>query len=428
VKYNSFIFKNYVFDAQQKTLQIHYSYDNKLDFTEIYTFDFEFVQYSPEALDQAIQTLFFMAGVSYYKAFMAPDIQIQKGLVSTADAEFYSHTYQKGLGEFFYVNQIDPQTSIKFPVNAPPENGQPTANSGHGMLIGLGGGKDSLVSVEILRGQPRVATWSLGHKKQLTPLVQKVGLPHFWVDRKWDEKLLSLNAQGAYNGHVPISAILAAAGSVVAILSGYQDVVVSNENSANEPTLNYQGVDINHQYSKSLEFEQSYQAQLSTKFGQSLRYYSLLRPFSELFIAKQFVHTGFEKYKDVFSSCNKAFTHNSPGMYWDGTCPKCAFVFLALTPFVGKEQLQQLFSGNNLLKNPQLQATYNQLLGIAGDKPLECVGEIQESRAAMRLAQGIYPELSKYVFELPQGYDYTAQAQHSMPPDVNSIVGARLMP
>ncbi len=418
MKYQQFIFKNYSFDAPAKTLTLQYGYDDALTLTETYKFDFDYVSYSPQALDQALQSLFFMAGVSYYKAFLAPQITVQNGTLSPSDANFLSQTYQNGLGEFFYVNKLDPRTPVNLPTNGQTQLDQ---NTGNGLLVGLGGGKDSLVSVELLRGQPKVATWSVGHKKQLQPLVDQIGLPHFWVDRQWDRQMLEINNSGAYNGHVPISAILAAAGAVVAILAGYQDVIVSNENSANEPTLNYQGLDINHQYSKSLAFEQAFQGYLQEHFGDSLRYYSFLRPLSELHIAEQFAQY-FDKYHAVFSSCNKAFTHDSPGLFWDGICSKCAFVFLALTPFVERSKLESLFSGKNLLLDPELESTYKQLLGIEGDKPLECVGEIKESRAAMQLAQKIYPELVKYNFNLPEDYDYKALAAHNMPEDLYKII------
>jgi hypothetical protein len=225
---------------------------------------------------------------------------------------------------------------------------------------------------------------------------------------------------------VPISAIIACVGTTVAILSGRRDTVVSNENSANEPTLRYEGIAINHQYSKSLEFEVAYQALLRHCYGDSLRYYSFLRPLSELRIAELFAATDFERYKDVFSSCNRAFVHGNSELFWDGKCSKCAFIFLAFTPFIARTALESLFSGKNLLLDPELGPTYQQLLGIEGDKPLDCVGEIKESRAAMRLAQNSYPELQKYQFELPDDYDFRALSGHAMPDDIFSLFAAAL--
>lgn len=419
--YRQFIFETYAFDAAAKTLSLQYSFDGTVRFTEQFRFDFALATYDPALLDRACQNLFFMAGVSYYKAYQTDEILIKKGRLDAAGAAFFSKTYQRGLGEFFYLNKLSPRTPVTFPVTAARlEAPAPAAEANSGLLVGIGGGKDSLVSVELLRGRvDGLATWSVNHRPQLEPLVDRIGLPHYWVERLFDKTLLEHNARGARNGHIPISGILAGVGAVVAVLSGRRDVVVSNEHSANEPTLYYDGVAINHQYSKSQEFEADFQAHLQRTLGRHVRYYSLLRELSELRIAELFARHGFSMYHDVFSSCNRAFTFDQHHMFWDGTCAKCAFIFLALTPFVPRAKLEALFSGKNLVLEPALEPTYRQLLGIEGDKPLDCVGEIKESRAAMHLAAQIYPELTaKYQFDLPANYNYKASAGHLVPPDI----------
>jgi len=426
MKYERFRFLNYIFDAETQVLTLTYGYDDELTFSERFRFDFTPVSYDAAALDAALQQLFFVAGVSYYKAFLAPNISVECGEIDTLLKDVLNRTYQNGLGEFFFVNKLNPRTLIEFPVTHGGVLSTYDVTS-DGLLVGIGGGKDSLVSVELLKNSGLdIATWSLNHRPQLTPLVERIGLPHFWVEREWDKQLLNLNAQGAYNGHVPISAIIACVGTVVAILTGRRDHVVSNEQSANEPTLTYDGEQINHQYSKSQAFEEEYQTLSRARFGDSLRYYSLLRPLSELRIAEIFSKSGFDTYHDVFSSCNRAFTHSSDHMFWDGTCPKCAFVFLALTPFVPVEKLLGLFGGKNLLLDPELELTYRQLLGIEGDKPLECVGEIKESRAAMREAQKLYPELVKYQFDLPEDYDFRKLASHHIPDEIWKLIAPQL--
>jgi hypothetical protein len=417
-KYGTFVFEDYQFDPATRLLELHYGMDDALHFTEKYKFDFDYVDYDEAALDRALQALFFLAGVSYYKMYIPPEIVIKRGELDGGMAGFFSKTYQRGLGEFWYVNQLDPHTPVTFPSNA--DNVEPlTAAKNEGLLVAIGGGKDSLVSIEILRDKEALTTWSLNHRPQLTPLVERIGLPHAWVEREWDPQIMELNKQDAMNGHVPISGIFACVGTIVAILAGKRDVVMSNEQSANEPTLLYQGVPINHQYSKSEEFERDYQRYLKHVFGDSLRYYSFLRPLSEVRIGELFAKFGFEKYKDVFSSCNRAFVHGSDHMSWCGECSKCAFVFMALTPFVPREKLEALWGGKNLLLDPALEATYRKLLGIEGDKPLDCVGDIKESRAAMRLASLQYPELKdKYHFDIPEGYDFRKPATHEMPQEL----------
>lgn len=422
-KYRQFIFKSYKFEPDSGVLKLKYAIDRSLEFTETYVFDFAFADYDPEALDRALQLLFFVAGVSYYKTYIPPEIAIVSGQVDANLAEFLGKTYQKGLGEFWYVNQLDPTTPVNFPIteNKPLKK---FVNNGTGHVIGIGGGKDSLVTVELLRSRViSPATWSLDHAQQLRPLVERIGLPHLWVQREWDKQLLQLNNEDALKGHIPISAIFASVGAVVAVLAGKRDIVVSNEQSTNEPTLRYRGVDINHQYSKSIEFEIDFQNYLHSAFGDSLRYYSMLRPLSEVRIAELFASIGFNKYVDVFSSCNRAFVHTSNSINWCGICPKCAFVFLVFTPFIGRQKLENLFHGKNLLLDPELEPMYRQLLGMEGNKPLECVGEIKETRMAMIMAQKIYPELSdKYRFDPPHDYDFRALGKHSIPNEMYEIL------
>ncbi len=426
-KYKEFVFDGYSFDPATKVLELHYAMDDALEFTEKYRFDFDFAQYDPAVLDRAIQALFFLAGVSYYKTYVPPKIIIKQGQLDREMAAFFSKTYQRGLGEFWYINKLDPNTPVDFPATVEELDHLSSDKKGEGLLVAIGGGKDSLVSVEILRDKKPVTTWSLNHRPQLTPLVERIALPHAWVERQWDSQIHSLNQQDAMNGHIPISGIFACVGVIVAILTGKQDVVMSNEQSANEPTLHYEGVAINHQYSKSQEFEQDFQGYLDHVLGGRVRYYSFLRPLSEVRIGEIFARNGFEKYKDVFSSCNRAFVHTSDRMSWCGECSKCAFVYMALAPFVPEENLKALWNGKNLLLDPLLEPTYRKLLGIEGDKPLDCVGDVKESRAAMRLAQEKYPQLKeKYQFEIPGDYDFRAAAGDEMPQEMREILTAAM--
>lgn len=422
-KYQQFVFEDYDFDRERGVLHLHYAMDDTLRLRETYRFDFDYADYDPDTLDRAIQALFFLAGVSYYKMYIPPEIVVKKGELDREMAEFFSKTYQRGLGEFWFINQLDVRTPVLFPPTTTHVPAVTSDKKGQGALVAIGGGKDSLVSIEILRTRQNITTWSLNHRPQLTPLVERIALPHAWVERTWDPKIQELNKKDALNGHIPISAIFACVGVIVAILSGKQDVIMSNEQSANEPTLHYQGVAINHQYSKSQEFERDFQQYLQHTLGDRVRYYSFLRPLSEVRIGELFAEIGFEKYRNVFSSCNRAFVHTSDHMSWCGECSKCAFTYMALAPFVPEEKLELLWNGKNLLLDPELEPTYRKLLGIEGDKPLDCVGDIKESRAAMRLAQEKYPELKdKYDFDIPEDYDFRALGSHEMPEELYDIL------
>ncbi|MET1162553.1 MAG: endonuclease domain-containing protein, partial [Pseudoxanthomonas sp.] len=113
-----------------------------------------------------------------------------------------------------------------------------------------------------------------------------------------------------------------------------------------------------------------------------LHYYSLLRPLSELAVARQFART--DRYDAHFSSCNRNFhiLGERPVNRWCGVCPKCHFVFLALAPFMPKPRLVGIF-GRNLLDDPAQAGGFDALLEFQDHKPFECVGEGRESRAAM---------------------------------------------
>lgn len=416
--YQSFIFKSYVFDEGNKKLFLNYSFDNKLDFTEEYTFDFIYTDYDRAVLDRALQNLFFMAGISYFKAYAPKKIQIESGKIDNYLADFFSKTYSKGLGEFWYVNKLDPYTKVTFPANCEIINPLNKGSRG-GQLIGIGGGKDSLVVAESIKEKhlDNACTWEVNHYSQLSSLVERIETKNYFVNRKIDSRLLDLNSQGALNGHVPLSAILSMIGVVLSVLTGNQDIVVGNEKTASEPDINYRGVAINHQYSKSLEYEKDCQAMLNHCFGDSIRYYSILRPITELRTAEIFANKYFEKYKDVFSSCNRAYTLHSDHLFWCGECPKCAFVYLIFCPFIDETELNSLWRGKNLLRDSLLEPVYRSLLGIEGDRPLDCVGEVKEARAAMRLATAKMPFLKeKYVFELPDDYDYK-QIGESLAPE-----------
>lgn len=424
--FNKFIFKKYRFNSNDGTLELHYSFDNELNFMETMKFQIEGNEYSNELLDKALFNLFIMAGVSYYKAYQVNEIEILDNKLSNEDAAFFAKTYRKGLGEYYFVNNLDPKKEIYFPVKS--SDTIETEMNSPKLLIGIGGGKDSLVSLEVLKKTNLdIATWSLNHSEQLSELISKTGVKHYRVERIIDSRLITENEKGALNGHIPISAILSFVGTVQAILAGRTDVVVSNEQTANEPNLNYMGENINHQYSKSSEYEKDFQSFLKNNYGNGLRYYSFLRPLSELKIAEIFSRAYLDKYLGSFSSCNRAFRLESNKMSWCGECPKCAFVFLALTPFVDKRKLEEIFHSKNLLFEDSLDTTYRELLGIEGNKPLECVGEIKESRSAMRMAFEIYPELkSKYVFDIPEDYNYQNMGPDLMPEDIKEIFNSNI--
>jgi hypothetical protein len=194
---------------------------------------------------------------------------------------------------------------------------------------------------------------------------------------------------GFLNGHVPVTAIISGAAVLAAALEGRDAVVMSNEWSASSATLVVEGREINHQYSKSEAFEVDLRSFLRAADDGLPGYFSLLRPFSELWIAARFAEH--PPYWLHFRSCNRAF-HIDRALRWDhwcGECDKCCFIDLILAPFLPRTDLERVFRGAEPLGNPQLLPTFRRLLALEPDsKPWECVGDEVECRVAARLAAG----------------------------------------
>jgi hypothetical protein len=340
------------------------------------------------ALRAALRVLHLIAGVSYYKAGVPPEIAVDDGPLDATTADLLEAVYEHGLGEFAWQNRIELAGKIRFPRAAGPvgtsiraalkaEGGQTRRT-----LVPIGGGKDSLVTVETLRaaGEPMTAVW-IGNSELIRACAERTGLPLLNLGRELSPLLFEMNRRGAWNGHIPVTAINSAVLALVAVVYGHDTIAFSNERSASAATLEADGREVNHQWSKSYAFERAFGDWLHAHVDPGLDYYSLLRPLSELAVTRRFA--ALTQYHDVFSSCNRNFKilGERPASRWCGQCPKCHFVFLALAPFLPKPQLTAIF-GRNLLDDATLAPGFDALIEWHAHKPFECVGEARESRAA----------------------------------------------
>lgn len=382
-----FRFVSYAFDRVSGEACFVYAIDDVYTFTERVKFPLPLQIVADDAtLDRALFALHLMAGISYFKAYCPPQIVIESGVLTADEARFWDKLYTLGLGEFFYRNNLDFRGYINFPSVS--KDAQPLGQSNvelSGVILPLGGGKDSLVAVELLRqaGIDFDLLALRGHER-IKMVAATIGQPLAVIERELDPLLFELNKKDAWNGHVPITAYVVFASVVYALLYGKRDIVLANEKSANVGNATVDGVSINHQYSKSLEAERDIQNYLAVSVTPDVRYFSLLRPLSELAITKRFVENG--KYFDVFSSCNKNYKLTGAEQGWCGTCPKCAFVFAMLAAFMPKQEIVGIF-GKNLYDDATLLSTYKELLALEGIKPFECVGEPDEVKVALVLAK-----------------------------------------
>jgi len=385
--YQKFIFESYRLDAERRQIQLNYSLDGEEEFQEIIELpSTDFAEYDSAELEAALFGLHLIAGISYYKTCLPKELDIKSGQLSPDQAHFWNAVYQNGLGEFFYHNQIDFRDLIKFPAQGGrrllPET---TKELPKKILLPFGGGKDSLASLEILaKKESDITLFRMGSHPLIDQLVEVTNRPILTVERHLSPNLFELNKLGALNGHVPFTTYLSFLSVVVGILYGFDAVVVSEEKSASYGNVEYLGQEINHQWSKSWEAEQLIREYIGDYLTQNIQYINVLRPFSELLIAK--LVSNKPEYLPYFTSCNTNWKiAGDLGRRWCGECPKCAFTFTIFAAFVPAEQLVEVF-GKNLFEDANLMPLFRELLGLEGIKPFECVGTPEETQAALYLA------------------------------------------
>lgn len=320
--------------------------------------------------------------VSYWKAACPPTVRVLCGSLSGEDILWFKKLWFSGLGEFFYRNGIT--TELDSFVNIVCE-GEALPGGGDFVSAGLniipvGGGKDSAVTTELLSGfRNKNMFFTVNDQPARTQCVLAAGYDESRIIKTYrtiDPNLLELNRRGYLNGHTPFSAIVAFLSYYCAYLIGAENIALSNESSANEANIG--GTGVNHQYSKSYEFEKDFRDFSDGYFGLPIRYFSLLRPFNEAQIAKKFAAC--PQYLKVFRSCNAGSKKN----VWCCNCAKCLFVFIMLSPFVERGELIEAF-GCDMLDKADLLVDFEGLCGFSGVKPFECVGTAREVCAMLEL-------------------------------------------
>ena len=395
---NVFRYETYEIDAAAGLLACRYSLDGR-GFEERITLSPEGHWNSPSTR-AAARLIFLLAGVSYYKT-AAPDI-IDLGSTAITDTErkFLREFYLQGLGEFAYRNAIDlASLHIEGP-SLPVSQFMPVSAPVAKALVPFGGGIDSIVTVEQVRQRADAALFVVSRPRDPFAAIERpaavAGLPVIRAEREIDPQLLRSKELGFLNGHVPVTGILSAIAVLAASLDGLSAVVMSNEWSSSIPTLELADRSINHQYSKSALFEVGFRQVLAGADAPMPDYFSLLRPRTELWVAERFANL--KEYHGTFRSCNRAF-HIDKTLrldHWCGHCDKCCFIDLILAPFMSVAELEKIFAGGDLPRSPdsrepladpaQADRFRTLLATSATGKPFECVGEVNECRAAALLA------------------------------------------
>ena len=381
-KYKEFIYKSYNIAEDDKTIRIRYKFEipNLAVFEpkiEIEKRNINFKNTDNDFVKNIVFNIGMIELISYWKCVCPKKVIIECGSLNQDQIEWFEKLYYLGLGEYRYINNINISLEEMLDIECMCKDEyklEPKCNEENlkGALIPIGGGKDSCVTAELLKEQKEDNLCLIVGGKE--PSVKSAEIAGYrdkivYVKRTIDKNLLELNKKGFLNGHTPFSAMLAFLSYLIAYLSSKKYVALSNESSANES--NVEGEKINHQYSKSFEFEQDFRKYANKYLNANVEYFSMLRPLNELQIAMLF--SKHEKYHKIFRSCNVG--SKTIPWEWCCSCPKCLFVFTILSPFLYKDKLVEIF-GEDLFEKEDLLNTFIDLCGYGKTKPFECVRNI----------------------------------------------------
>lgn len=445
-QYKEFLYKGFRYEVTEGFYEVTYSYEipGLSEFETVWKF--------PDmgrAVDEAILSrLLFELGmaeaISYWKVTCAPVLKVQCGTLTEWQNRWWRKLFYNGLGEFMYVNGIEVSEEALLTIVCEPGVCAEVAGAGavsdgafsgkltdtasySGCLVPVGGGKDSVVSMEVLRNED-VTIYRINKDATVANVLAAAEREYktCFVNRKLDPRILEMNKRGFLNGHIPFSAVVAFSTFISAYLQGIRYIALSNESSANESTV--VGSFVNHQYSKSYEFEQDFMEYIGSIVETEIRYFSLLRPLSELQIA--YLFSKYTKYHKAFRSCNAG----SKQGIWCCNCPKCLFVYIILSSFLSEEQLLDIF-GENLLDAEKCEKYFRELTGLDENKPFECVGTRSEVVMSLKkyLEKGgkamLPVKYAEWLTTQPGNVDAALlewNALHNVPEELAELVRAEL--
>ena len=406
--YPKFVYKSYEISDEKNRFIIKYLFEIPgltvfKPTIEILKKDFKFKSIDSNNIKNMVFNLGMIEAISYFKATCSKEFIIECGYLDEYQSDWFKKLYYLGLGEFRFVNNINIpiEDFLEFVSRGEKIEVEEDNESLDGIIIPVGGGKDSNVTLDLLKDyKDKTLCFRIGVNDVALDCAEAAGFSRdkiVEVKRTIDKNLLELNNKGFLNGHTPFSAMVAFLSYLISYMLGYKYIALSNEDSANES--NVDGENINHQYSKTLEFENDFREYATKYLKTNVEYFSMLRPISEIQIAMLF--SKLDRFHGKFKSCNVG-SKQKPWV-WCCNCPKCLFVYTILSPFLYKEKLLKIF-GEDLFEKENLKQTFIELCGYGDIKPFECVGTFKEIKYAVtktinNLGEKELPYLLKYYSE-----------------------------
>lgn len=389
---DGFTYLDFTIADDRRTISFNYHLRNlgqDYNFTEVLAFPVDLADSTQ--VQSALRALHLALGISYYKIFVSPSITHPYDM-SESEAGFWNGVWQGGLGEFLYVNQLPAGKLAQFRAQAgklikDTFNHLPSNNKA---ILGIGGGKDSIVAGELLKSIGVEVTgfvMATGEQRgQAQKVADTMGVGMLVVERSLDKKLLEVQElPGAYKGHIPISLIFGLVGTVLALAKGATNVVVANEASASIPHATWENRPVNHQWSKAFDFERQLQQFVQSEICDNVAYFSAIRPLTSIGVAKVFAKMS--QYYEIFTSDNFVFRIDPakrPNGRWSLESPKSLSSFILLAPWLSEPDMVRTF-GRDFLNEPGLETLFAELIGYQGHPPLDCVGTVEELILSLNL-------------------------------------------
>lgn len=419
-KYPKFYFHGVDIVESNDTLEVYFDYE----IVGLTTFRPSYTLPKPEgrffantlAVKEAAFSMGMMELVKYWKLTCSPEVVIEGNALSEEQMDWWKYLYYCLLDEFFEVNEIKvgPKTFMSIKCEGEALEGDELDQVFKGNLVPVGGGKDSYVSLEILKDQKEDNhCFIINEFKAALEAVEVTGYKDrlALVHRNKDPKLAELNEKGYLKGYVPMSAIIAFAAVLQSLLLGKKCICMSIE--SNESEFTRRGKKIRHQYTKDYQFEKDFNAYVNKYITKEVTYFSLLRPITELQIVSIFVTL--KDYLPVFKSCAAAQDKGE----WCGRCARCLHVYMELSAFLQDKELIKIF-GSNLLEDPAMAALMHELTGMDDNHPYDCQGSRDEINTAIAMAIKLRKELHK---PLPMLYeDYMNSSYYEVYENKNNYV------
>jgi hypothetical protein len=382
VKPRAELFRYVSLEIDQSTLLATYELDGRR-FVESVTYDDILLEGNP-AVAALAWLWFLLAGLSYYKAGAARQIDLGRTPIGSKGRALLEAALREGLGEFAYTNDLSlDDVVIAGGTELVRAEGRFDALR---VLVPFGGGIDSVVTTSQLSPELDqtlfVVSPPQGRFAPLEATAECTGLEILRATRSLDPQILSPDPS-FFRGHVPVTAMFTLLAAIAAAATERGGVVMSNEYSSSAANLRWNDLDVNHQWSKSYDAEILMSDAIDESVGGGLVVASFLRDRSEVWVADVFSHL--TKYHHVFRSCNRAFSQEAEQRLdtWCGECDKCLFINLMLAPYLSRAELRDIFQ-HEPLSDPARHEQLRVLVGAGTSfKPFECVGDPDESAVAL---------------------------------------------